>query len=252
MTIYRTLLEQLWSGDNPFNYIDPVEADTGYPHTNIQDFVIDYVATMVKPQFWLELGSMTGGSLIRTAQRFDALNLTTSLVCVDPFCGDVNMWAWEKGLRERNEWQFLRLQRGQPTIYDRFRANVRRAGFADRILPIVCTSLVGMKLIRRLFDEKRLAALPDVIYLDSAHEPDETLLELKMAWSLLNPGGILFGDDWAWDAVRNDVERFSTSINPDPIAVEHALLSLNDASRDANNVVTCQGQWLLMKPNTPN
>ena len=57
---------------------------------------------------------------------------------------------------------------------------------------------------------------PDVIYLDSAHEVEETLIEVKLAYSVLKPYGILFGDDWAWDGVRHDVVKFAREPTPPP------------------------------------
>ena len=68
-----------------------------------------------------------------------------------------------------------------------------------------------MKLLSRLLDEKRIARAPDDD-LDSAHEPDETFLELASAWRLLPRGGVLLGDDWRWEAVRNDVLKFARDI----------------------------------------
>ena len=47
-----------------------------------------------------------------------------------------------------------------------------------------------------------------MIYLDSAHEQGETLIELALYWNILQPGGILFGDDWSWMTVRCDVKKF--------------------------------------------
>ena len=50
--------------------------------------------------------------------------------------------------------------------------------------------------------------MPQLVFLDSAHEPDETYIELCLYWNLLPSGGILMGDDLFWDAVREDVLRF--------------------------------------------
>ena len=66
--------------------------------------------------FWLECGSMLGGSLIRTAhvarklERYDGL----SLVAIDPFTGDVNMWAGEaRAIATNARFRFLGLRNGQ-------------------------------------------------------------------------------------------------------------------------------------------
>src|SRR5208283_2098617 len=78
--------------------------------------------------------------------------------------------------------------------------------------PVPVTSSVGVGLLRLLFEQKRITSLPEVIYLDSAHEPGETFLEVQTCWNLLPVGGVLTGDDWDWEAVRTDVSRFARSI----------------------------------------
>ena len=49
-----------------------------------------------------------------------------------------------------------------------------------------------------MLDHLRLAA--DVIYLDSAHEKQETFHELVAYWPIVRPGGLLMGDDLNWFA----------------------------------------------------
>ena len=48
-----------------------------------------------------------------------------------------------------------------------------------------------------LHREKNATPLPTVVYLDSAHEEDETLTEITHVMRSLTPGGFLFGDDWS-------------------------------------------------------
>jgi hypothetical protein len=83
------------------------------------------------------------------------------------------------------------------------------------VLPLNTSSIVGLKLLQRLYKQKRISSLPEVVYLDSAHEPGETLMELKSAWRLMEGKGILCGDDWGWEDVRNDVIRFSQEVTID-------------------------------------
>ena len=54
-----------------------------------------------------------------------------------------------------------------------------------------------------------------MLFLDSAHEADETFMELQHAWSMLRAGGVLFGDDWSWSSVASDVRRFADGVNID-------------------------------------
>lgn len=60
----------------------------------------------------------------------------------------------------------------------------------------------------RIHDELKTPS----IYLDSAHIEKETHMELETAWDIVAPGGVLFGDDCNWDAVLNDVLKFSKTV----------------------------------------
>jgi predicted O-methyltransferase YrrM len=240
---------ELWSDDDPFKYTLSSNVDNGYGHTNLKSVLIEGVLDAVKPVFWLELGAMLGGSAIRTAQAIKQRpHLSTTVVCVDPWTGDVNMWAWERNLRQTNQWAFMRLEHGAPTIYDRFRANVVAQGVHDVIVPIVSTSMVGMLLLTRLVKENRMSERPDVIFLDSAHEKHETMLELTLAWNTLKPGGVLLGDDWsnAWPGLVEDVEAFSKTITVNDALVTQ-LERLPEGKREGN-VLHLGILWVLCKP----
>ena len=256
MGIIHELTEQLYSGERPYDSAQRKWIDDGFMRTNLMPELVESVLTETGATFWLELGSMIGGSAIVTANVVKRLGTDTGIVCMDPFCGDVNMWSWEHNDRAKGNWRLLRLQDCRPTIFDRFLANVTEAGHQDIILPVTVTSLVGMKLLSRLLDEKRIARAPDVIYLDSAHEPDETFLELASAWRLLPRGGVLLGDDWRWEAVRNDVLKFARDItqnaslvgrlrdrHPQAVMESNVLLfnHLDAAGRET-------AQWALTKP----
>jgi predicted O-methyltransferase YrrM len=200
----------------------------------------------VRPRFWLELGSMLGSSAIRTAAIIKAQMAPTEIVCIDPFTGDVDMWAREQPKKQAGERQPLRLERGRPTIYERFLANVTEAGHDDIVLPITATPIVGVRLLQRLADEQRLAARPDVIYLDGAHEADETFLELRNCWDLLQLGGVFVGNDWDREAVRTDVLRFVETIRLNAEARER-LAERHPRFIQHEGVLVDRGQWVLAK-----
>ena len=247
-TILQALRAELYSGVDPFAIAQTKYVDRGYPHSNLSAVpeMVESVLQIAAPSFWLEIGSMLGGSAIVTAAAVKRLGLRCGIVAIDPFCGDVNMWAWEHNLHLKGEWRFLRLEDGESTIYRRFLANVMAAGHHDIILPITTTSIVGIKLLLRLHREQRIDQVPSVIYLDSAHEPDETFLELRNAWDLLPSGGVLLGDDWSWNAVRTDVSRFAATVTQNPTTAT-ALRATLPGTTGAGNVMLYKGQWLLLK-----
>ena len=246
MTIIDELRRELYNGENPFLSAQFKYMDFGYTHTNIAPELIDSTLQIIRPAFWLEIGSMLGGSAIRTAEAVKRATMSTQIVCIDPFCGDVNMWAWERLLIANNAWRFLRVQDCRPTIYERFLANILSRGHHDIILPIMTTSSVGLKLLSRLLKEQRVSGLPQVIYLDAAHEIDETFLEIRSSWAVLPQGGALLGDDWDWPAVRGDVLKFAEQIMPNQAILDQFSAAHPDATRDGN-VFLYRGQWLLVK-----
>ena len=188
---------------------------------------------------------MLGVSAIRMAETLINNNKSNEIICVDPFTGDVNMWDWERN----NGWKFLRLENGIPTIYKRFLANCKYSGFENKILPINATTSVGIKLLQRLCIQNRISSLPNYIYLDSAHEKDETFIELSLCWNCLINNGILFGDDWQWEAVKEDVIKFSDTIkdtsNYENLNKIHKLI--NNSQIFNNNILLYNGQWVLFK-----
>ena len=92
---------------------------------------------------------------------------------------------------------------GRPTVYYQFLANVLEKNLNDTVLPVSMSSIIGARFLQTYLFR------PQLIYLDSAHEQGETLIELALYWNILRPGGVLFGDDWDWASVRCDVKKFS-------------------------------------------
>ena len=244
---WKELIDEIWLGVNPLSFSNRKYIDKGYPHTNINEAIVTAILTFARPVLWVECGSMIGGSAIKTASIVKSMSLdTTTVVCIDPFIGDVNMIAWEKQLHTDNSWCFNRVEEGKSTIYERFRANVMEAGHEDVIVPIQATSVVGMKLLQRLFTENRLSRLPDVVYLDSAHELSETYLELHKAWNVLRSKGVMFGDDWDWEDVRHDVTLFASNFGSEIDTL--ALRTLLPGSELTNeSVLLFNGHWFIIK-----
>lgn len=222
--IAKTLIDELFLGFDPLlAALPPSFAEsTGPPDEHITrvspddvDMVLEMAAQPVL--LWLELGAFEGGSAILTARRAEAraakarFGARTTIVAVDTFIGDRNV-IWTRPPEERRE---LLRPDGTIALYDRFRANVLRAGpAAALVLPLHATSITALRLLPGLADQDVLPR-PQVIYLDSAHEAGEVFLELQLAWEAVSPGGIVFGDDWAFPAVRHDVLSFAATLEAD-------------------------------------
>lgn len=259
LALRQHFLTELYYGRDPFSIVRPgskysYSANWGYPHTHLKSDIIDCVLNWVKPSFWMEIGTMTGGSAIRTADRIKANPaLSTFVLCADPFTGDVNMWAWQKNLLMKKQWDFeLMDSYGIPRIFETMLANVYAKGHDDIILPLKASSLVAMRLLPRLEADDRLPWRPQVIYLDSAHERDETFMEVRAAYKLLAKGGILFGDDWNWDAIGADVMKFAKQSMvgkkiPDQMVRSFLAENAEFAQQPVDGVIVLDNQWFIMK-----
>lgn len=220
--VNQQLIDDIFRGLDPFRHPPNIKPDWTYPHTNWHPLFFEHMWTKyIKPNhgeiefyFYLEVGSFKGGSIVRLAELLKAKYPNwrrVSLVCMDPFTGDVNMWDWNQKKKTQGHNFLSTGPNGRPQIFEIFMANLIDKGHQDMVLPIVVGGLVGMKVIDRLKRQGRIEQLPGVIYLDSAHEKDETYLELEQAWAILQECGAIIGDDWVWEAVRNDAMRFAKS-----------------------------------------
>jgi predicted O-methyltransferase YrrM len=229
--MYKELSKLLYGASNPYSKCKGIDnfPVSDYPHTNIYPSLIRESIEETGTDFWLEIGSMFGGSAIETAKVAAEIKSNFLILCIDPFCGDVSMWENHLFLKEEKKKGFIRknsipldLDGCRPTLMDRFLGNVISEGFEKTILPLPTTSMVGMRLLERFREDKKIDRGPGVIYLDSAHEWYETYIELVTAWRILAPGGILIGDDYDWPAVNHDVNKFSRDYKVEILEKEKA------------------------------
>lgn len=259
------LREELLTDVDPYGILDafPFVAEEHYPDSHLTAEVVRGIIAMLarvgqEVSLWVEVGSFIGMSAVTTAATVKDLNLSTGIVCIDPFTGDVGMWATRKAMRimanHPNADSALKMDEyGHSRIYETFLANVRKKGHSDIVMPLRVSSISGLRLIEALWRDKRIQVLPQVVYLDSAHEEGETLLEVRTAWSLLPAPGILFGDDWSWAGVRGDVEAFADQMRLPSFSEEE--LRLLDTSQQKTTqprpgiamINEHDGTWVMLK-----
>jgi Methyltransferase domain len=139
-------------------------------------------------------------------------------LCVDTWQGDINMRLTEEFRK------FMDIKNGFPTLHHQFLAHMIMSNNTETVFPVSLPSLVGARFLAAL--EWKI----DVVYVDSAHELDETGLELSLYYSLVRKGGLLLGDDYEmFPAVKHDVDIF---VKENGLRLE--LLG--------------SGQWLVQKP----
>lgn len=182
---------------NIYNEFTPLPEDTSGWNGNSEVFV--KLITEIKPKTIIEVGSWKGQSAINMGKTTKELGLNTTIHCVDTWLGAIEFWSELKATEERN----LLLRHGYPQIYYQFLSNVIHNGLQDTILPFPNTSENGFRYFR---DIKMTA---DLIYIDASHEEEDVYKDVNNYFTLLNNGGIIFGDDYvSWVGVKKSIDRF--------------------------------------------
>lgn len=153
----------------------------------------------VKPKIIIEVGTWKGKSAIQMADVIKYNNLDCKIYCVDTWLGALEFWDWQKNTPERD----LQLKNGYPQIYYQFLSNVVHSNHQDIIIPVPLTSNLAAKLLSR----KNIKA--DLIYIDASHETEDVYDDMKNYIPLLNQNGIIFGDDYHWESVKNGVNLYA-------------------------------------------
>jgi predicted O-methyltransferase YrrM len=131
----------------------------------------------------LEIGSWEG----RSALFFLNYLPRSRMVCIDTFRGNVehHLDPYFAELAPRTEGQF----------------DANLAGLAHRIEKIKGSStsvLPQLGIAGRRFD---------LAYVDGSHMAADVYGDAVLTWSMMDPGGIVIFDDYAWDLMENERER---------------------------------------------
>ena len=151
----------------------------------------------------IEVGSWKGASAIHMAtlaKKHGVKNF--KIVCVDTRLGSYYVWMMKD---DPDFYPSLNTHHGYPRLYYQFMKNVLHHGHEDVIIPFPITSNNGALFF------KQVQINADVTYIDASHDYEDVAVDMKKYWKVLNPGGILFGDDYSiqFHGVVRAVSEFS-------------------------------------------
>merc|ERR1719316_1091378 len=218
---------------NPYNL---TPSFSKFPHSNLTPRIFGEIVDTLAPsppRLVMEVGSLFGHSAILMGSILDELGMTdVPIICVDPWTGDLNMWN-NRDDPAVDGW--TKQADGRMLAFDQFMANIQfatnRTLGLHHIIPFHATSTIGARWL------KANGLTPDIIFLDSAHEQDETLMEILMFYEVLAPGGILLGDDYGWAGVKHDVDLFVEKYR------DEWMFSFEELSEGRGNAY-----WKIRKP----
>jgi hypothetical protein len=164
----------------------------------------------LKPVLGIEVGSFLGYSAIHFAKHLKKHNPDSKLICIDTWLGSYEHYLFSKnGNHGWDKKDYMQWKHGQSSLYHKFISNVILHDVQDIIIPLPFPSTTGFKILNHVFNSHNVKA--DFAYIDGSHEEDEVYVDLYNYYHLLDKNGILCGDDWAWDSVRGDVQKFCSN-----------------------------------------
>jgi hypothetical protein len=195
---YTDICKTLFRCDDVYqNYVIKERRPLMYYPPHIGSSTIRKMVDMLGhlPKLGIEVGSFIGSSAVFLG---DFMRISGGvLVCVDTWCGDINMWLLDSFQDTMAKYD------GDPKIYELFMQNIIDNKLQGTVIPLRLTSIIAARMLRILNYEI------DFVYVDSAHEAGETFMELMLYHDILKDGGVLFGDDYeGFPAVKYDVDLF--------------------------------------------
>jgi hypothetical protein len=162
------------------------------------DVFVDMVR-FVKPELIIEVGTWKGHSANAMADACKRENLHTKIICVDTWLGSQEHYATEE---LKNE---LHIEHGRPTIWDRFIGNTIRRMNHDCIYPLPLPASTASVVL------SGMGVKANLIYIDAGHEYDDVISDIRSYFPLLEPDGVMFGDDFHHPPLAKAVRDFAVS-----------------------------------------
>ena len=168
-----------------------------------QDPLFEQYIARIKPRIIIEVGTWYGASARHMVEVCKKVGLTDfEVVCIDTFLGATEAWT------EPNDSTLfgMKFDNGRPINYEQFISNTIHMGMCDYITPFPIDSTNGARILK-YHDVKA-----DLVYIDAGHDYDSVCNDIQSYKGLLNPGGVLIGDDYRYPDVRRAANDSLTNI----------------------------------------
>ena len=159
--------------------------------------IFEKLIAEIRPQIIYEIGTYKGKSALHMANLTKKYQIPNArVVCIDTWLGSAEHGHTDEDLKRVH---------GYPTIYYQFLANTVYTNNQDIIVPMPMDSISYYRVLR----ENKMCG--DLIFVDGGHFYESVSMDIKLYWELLNPGGVMLGDDYcpkAWPDVVQAVHEF--------------------------------------------
>ncbi len=163
--------------------------------------------TRLRPSTIVEVGAWKGASTIHMTRLCDELGLDTVIHSIDCWVGPLGVRLCKVPPHPiPRDWKL-------PSFYQQFLYNIKTSDCHHRVIPFQAMSVPAASTL------KDWGVRPELIYVDAAHDFQSAWDDIRAYWPLLQPGGVMLGDDYRsqkhvhgdWDvgaAVRKFVKEF--------------------------------------------
>lgn len=200
------------------------------PILNPRPFEIFYILSeLVRPETVLEIGTWEGRSALSWGEATREWN--ASIICVDTWLGSVEHYQDQLS---GTEWgrDRLFLEDGYPTIYNTFVTNMRASNIQDRVFPVPIDSRQAFIIL------KKAGVVPDICYIDAAHDYDSVLSDLNGAKDIGSK--IICGDDYYYynsQEIKFAVDDFSKENNMFGITKQNQFVLFSEKNSLYNSMI---------------
>jgi predicted O-methyltransferase YrrM len=185
-TIKPLVLQKVFDGESPYLGFPPDLAKPYLKEKRIRGWgstgsVFSRLLREVNPKTILELGTYLGASAIHMATTARSiLNHEVLILCVDDFRG----WP---GFRDKFKFDLVN---GDVQLLYQFMQNVKAMNLTESLIPLPFSTTSAMA---SLCD---WGVSFDLVEVDAAHDFHSAWSDINMGFSLLRPGGVMFGHDY--------------------------------------------------------
>lgn len=197
----RRLAARLF-GHDPYEGFQPTIAEPNLQGWNGDHHALVAAVKLGKPKVIFDVGVWLGQSTATLAKAQTHTVFDGAIIAIDPFLGAPQHWSPDRAdVRE-----LLDFRHGRPNFYETFLSNMMLLGLRERVFPLVQTTTNAAAIL------KKHDIRADLIHLDAHHAYADVLRDIETYWDLLEPGGIMIGDDFQFPGVSRAVVHFSDRV----------------------------------------
>lgn len=199
--VFKRLAAELAAG-NPYKGFRPTKKAADLQGWNGDHGALTLLATQTKARVIVDVGAWFGQSTATLAKAQATAAPDGVVIAVDTFLGSPEHWM----MKRKEVHPALNFHQGRPRFYETFLSNMMHLGLSGRVFPLAQTAEGAAWLL------KQLNIAPQLVHLDASHRYRQVAAEMETYWDLLEPGGVLMGDDFQFAEVSRAVVHFSDRV----------------------------------------